>query len=189
MLELQYFLLSWGRRPPFYRCIISKVSRSTPPLYRKSRSTKQTFQQKQMSETTVYKNKPFTKKKSLQYKPSPKNILHENGLQNKPFTKEHSPRKWSTKQTVHQKKGSTKQTFHQKRISKKSVYKTNCSPKKHLQKNGLQNKPSTKKNSRKRSTKKALATNVPQENAQHKGLGPKHAEDQTILVICRGCVK
>ena len=139
--------------------------------------TKQTFHQTAFSMKTFYKT-------SL----SPKNILHENGLQNKPFTKEHSPRKWSTKQTVHQKKiskntvyktslspkkRSTKQTFHQKKFSKKSVYKTNCSPKKHLQKNGLQNKPSTKKNSRKRSTKKALATNVPQENAQHKGLGHK----------------
>ena len=143
-----------------------------------SLTTKQAFHQKTFSIKTVYKTNL-----------SPKNILHEHGLQNKPFTKEHSPRKWSTKQTVHQKKGSTKQTFHQKRISKKSVYKTNCSPKKHLQKNGLQNKPSTKKNSRKRFTKKALATNFPQENAQHKGLGPKHAEDQTILVICRGCVK
>ena len=86
----------------------------------------------------------------------------------------------------------------------KTVCKTSLSPKnvlqeiglqnklltkKNLQRNGLQNKPSIKKNSRKRSTKKALATNVPQENAQHKGLGPKHAEDQTILVICRGCVK
>ena len=140
--------------------------------------TKQTFHQKTFSMNTFYKT-------SL----SPKSIFHENGLQNKPFTKEHSPRKWSTKQTVHKKNRSTKQTVHQNKFSKKTVYKTNCSPKKHIKKNGLQNKPSTKKNSRKRSTKKALATNVPQENAQHKGLGPKHAEDQTILVICRGCVK
>ena len=143
-----------------------------------SLTTKKTFHQKAFSIKTVCKTNL-----------SPKSILQENGLQNKLFTKKNSPRIRSTKQAFHQKKGSAKQDFHQKKISKKSVYKTNCSPKKHLKKNGLQNKPSTKKNSRKRSTKKALATNVPQENAQHKGLGPKHAEDQTILVICRGCVE
>ena len=118
--------------------------------------TKQTFHQTAFSMKTFYKTSP-----------SPKNILHENGLQNKPFTKEHSPRKWSTKQTLHQKhsprirstkqafhqkKGSTKQTFHQKKsprnrstkqtvhqknISKKTVYKTNLPPKK-TQENGLQ---------------------------------------------------
>ena len=134
MLDLHYFLVSWGRPPPFYGCIIAQVSRSTPPLYRKPRSTKQTFHQKQMSKTTVYKNKPFTKKRKVYntslhqkafskktvYKTSlsPKSILHENGLQNKPFTKEHAPRKWSTKQIVHQKT-----------------------------KRGLQNKPFTKKHS------------------------------------------
>ena len=100
-----------------------------------SLTTKKTFHQKAFSMKTFYKTSP-----------SPKNILHENGLQNKPFTKERSPRNRSTKQTVQQKK---------------------------IQRNGLQNKPSIKKNSRKRSTKKALATNVPQENAQHKGLGHK----------------
>ena len=149
--------------------------------------------------STHEKNKYPRKQSNYKTSLSPKNILHQNGLQNKPFTKKHSPRKRSTKQTVHQKK-----------LSKNTVYKTSLSPKKSLQnkpftkkksprnrstkqtvhqKNGLQNKPSTKQNSRKWSTKKALATNVPQENAQHKGLGPKHAEDQTILVICRGCVK
>ena len=94
--------------------------------------TKQTFHQTAFSMKTFYKT-------SL----SPKNILHENGLQNKPFTKEHSPRKWSTKQTVHHK-------------NKKKVYKTSLSPKSILHENGLPNKPFTKEHApRKRSAKQA----------------------------------
>ena len=101
--------------------------------------TKQTFHQTAFSMKTFYKTSP-----------SPKNILHENGLQNKPFTKEHSPRKWSTKQTVHQEKGSTKQSVHQKNISKKTVYKTNLPPKKlkkTVYKKGIGHKCSPRKRS------------------------------------------
>ena len=127
--------------------------------------TKQTFHQKTFSMKTVCKT-------SL----SPKNILQENGLQNKlftkekknglqnkPFTKIHSPRKRSTKQTVHQ-----------KNISKKTVYKTNLPPKK-TQENGLQ--------------KRHWPQMFPKKTLNTRALAPKNAEDQTILVICRGCVK
>ena len=175
MLELQYFLLSWGRRPPFYRCIISQVSRSTPPLYRKPRSTKQTLHQKQMSKTTVYKNKPFTKKrKRLQYKPSPKSILQENGLQNKPFTKKHSPWKRSTKQAFHQRTFSKKMVYKTNCSPKKRVYKTNLSPKKNLQEIGLQNKLFTKKTSpKKRSTKQTFHQKKLKKTVYKKGIGHK----------------
>ena len=104
---------------------------------------------------------------------SPKNILQENGLQNKLTVHKKNLQEYGLQNKPFTKKKGLQNKPFTKKISKKSVYKTNCSPKKHLQKNGLQNTPSTKKNSRKRSTKKALATNVPQENAQHKGLGHK----------------
>ena len=167
------------------------------------RSTKQACHQKK-KRSTHKKNKYPRKQSNYKTNLSPNSILHENVLQNKPFTKKHCPWKRSTKQAFHQRTFSKKMVYKTNCSPKKRVYKTNLSPKQILQeiglqnklftkktslKKGLQNKPSIKKNSRKRSTKKALATNVPQENAQHKGLGPKHAEDQTILVICRRCVK
>ena len=104
-----------------------------------------------------------------------------------------SPKKIS-KNTVYKtslspKKRSTKQTFHQKKFSKKSVYKTNCSPKKHFQKNGLQNTPSTKKLKKTVYKKRHWTQMFPKKTLNTRALATKNAEDQTIWVICRGCVK
>ena len=103
---------------------------------------------------------------------SPKNILQENGLQNKLFTKKNLQEYGLQNKPFTKKKGLQNKPFTKKNLQEiglqNKLFTKKTSPKKRSTKHTFH-----QKNSRKRSTKKALATNVPQENAQHKGLGHK----------------